>query len=152
MGRNRKWIHCTGSIGADGKWHNFSLYSVWNSMINRCSNIHNKDYRHYGGRGITVCKEWLSYDNFYEWAMANGYADTLTIDRKDVDGNYEPSNCRWITQAEQVRNKRTNIVICGKCIAEIAEITGISPYTLISRYHSNPNIVYEDLVKPVSRR
>lgn len=60
-------------------------------------------YKNYGGRGISVCEEWQSYQGFYNWAMTHGYADGLTIDRIDVDGNYEPSNCQWITMSENSR-------------------------------------------------
>ena len=66
----------------------------------------------YGGRGITVCDEWKnSFESFYEWAMSNGYREDLTIDRINVNGNYEPSNCRWATIAEQQANKRSNLEI-----------------------------------------
>lgn len=79
------------------------LYRIWQCMLNRCRNKNRDDYRAYGERGISVCEEWHQYQPFYEWAMANGYADDLTIDRIDVDGNYEPSNCQWITNAENCR-------------------------------------------------
>jgi hypothetical protein len=80
-------------------------------MIARCEHPNRKDYVYYGGRGIKVCQEWKQYENFKEWAFANGYDEhadfgKCTIDRIDVDGNYEPSNCRWVDMATQNRNKR----------------------------------------------
>lgn len=79
------------------------LYRIWQCMLNRCRNKKRDDYRAYGGRGISVCEEWHQFPAFYAWAIANGYADNLTIDRKEVDGNYEPSNCQWITNSENAK-------------------------------------------------
>jgi hypothetical protein len=86
---------------------------VWKHIKGRCYNRNKHDYKHYGGRGITVCDEWQDFLPFYEWAMANGYTENLTIDRIDNNGNYEPSNCRWATMNQQNVNKRTNTDFAG---------------------------------------
>lgn len=79
------------------------LYGIWQNMLNRCRNKNVARYKSYGARGIAVCEEWKQYPPFFYWAMSNGYQDNLTIDRIDVDGNYEPSNCQWITMADNIR-------------------------------------------------
>lgn len=89
---------------------NTRLYEIWVGMKKRCYNPKCKAYERYGGRGITVCQEWLDdFINFYNWALGNGYSDTLSIDRIDVNGNYEPNNCRWASDKEQGRNQRKTI-------------------------------------------
>lgn len=83
------------------------LHNIWIGMKNRCNNKNNQAYKYYGGRGISVCDEWnRSYQTFHIWAINNGYNKNLTIDRIDVDGNYQPNNCKWSTRKEQSRNRR----------------------------------------------
>ncbi len=84
------------------------LYRIWSGMRNRCANANNHAFSRYGARGICVCAEWHQFEHFRDWAMANGYADDLTIDRINNDGHYEPGNCRWATHAQQVRNQPQN--------------------------------------------
>ena len=83
------------------------LYKIWQNLRQRCDNPRNKDYPSYGGRGIKVCDEWEhDFIPFMLWALGNKYADDLSIDRIDVDGDYCPSNCRWATTTTQMRNRR----------------------------------------------
>ena len=82
------------------------LYVAWRNMRIRCYNPKDKRYERYGGRGITVCDEWRnSFEAFRDWALSNGYSDELTIDRIDTNGSYNPSNCRFITRAENNANR-----------------------------------------------
>jgi hypothetical protein len=117
------------------------LREIWSGMNDRCFNPKCTRYKYYGGRGITVCEEWRGKkgaENFRDWAMANGYSDDLTIDRIDVNGNYEPSNCRWATLKEQMNNRRSSVYITYKnethTISEWADITKIPDYKLRYRY------------------
>ena len=82
------------------------LYRIWARMLARCRRPSSSDYEYYGGRGVSVCDQWLAFPTFQQWSLANGYADDLTIDRRKPNGNYEPSNCRWITIQDQQRNRR----------------------------------------------
>ena len=79
------------------------IYAIYANMKYRCQTPTAPAYNHYGGRGIKVCDEWLDqqhgFESFLNWALGNGYADNLTIDRRDIEGDYEPSNCRWITKS-----------------------------------------------------
>ena len=114
------------------------IRTIWVNMKQRCENPNNPNYNDYGGRGITVCKEWQSLEIFSEWANNNGYRDNLTIDRIDVNGNYEPGNCRWVDRLIQANNTRTNdiVEIDGVChtVAEWSEISGVNRNTLYHRY------------------
>ena len=83
------------------------LYRVWNQMVCRCTNPTHQSFADYGGRGIRVCNEWQSYVPFRTWALSNGYRKGLLLDRRDNDGNYEPSNCRWVSGYTSAQNRRT---------------------------------------------
>lgn len=99
------------------------IYNIYAAMIDRCTNARHRNYYDYGGRGIKICDEWLGengFINFYNWTMNNGYTDELTIDRIDVDGNYEPDNCRWITIKEQQLNKRNNHLVTINGVTKFA--------------------------------
>lgn len=125
-------------IGLKNKKHclvNTRIYRIWGGIKSRCLNKNSHIYKYYGGRGITVCNEWKNnFMSFYNWAMNNGYKDNLTIDRIDVNGNYEPSNCRWASIKTQERNRRNNRLIIYKgnkyCLSEISELLKIRNNTL----------------------
>lgn len=87
------------------------LYKIWAGIKKRCNNENSSNYKNYGGRGITVCDAWMEFEPFKEWAVKNGYADDLSIDRIDVNGNYEPTNCRWVTKVAQANNRTTSKLI-----------------------------------------
>lgn len=87
------------------------LYREWSGIIQRCTNPNDTSWERYGAKGITVCEEWKRFEPFKEWAMSNGYNDTLTIDRINSNGNYEPSNCRWASVREQANNKQGTLWI-----------------------------------------
>ena len=88
------------------------LFSIWRNIKTRCFNNNSPMYKYYGFREITICDDWKNeFMNFYNWSMKNGYAENLTIDRIDVNGNYEPDNCRWVDYKIQSRNKSTNHLV-----------------------------------------
>lgn len=96
---------------------NTRLYEIWWSMLGRCRYKNLKNYKFYGAKGIKVCEGWNSFIVFRDWALANGYTDDLSIDRKETTGNYEPSNCRWVTQRVQIENRnvhKVNVTIFGE--------------------------------------
>ena len=115
------------------------LYGIRRNMLQRCYNPKSKRYAFYGGKGVTVCEEWKNeFMSFYKWALGNGYQEGLTIDRIDVDGNYEPSNCRWATLKEQSQNTSRSIKVdyfgSQVCLKEASRLCGMSYETLRFRY------------------
>ena len=130
------------------------LYRIWLSIKNRCNNSKSDKYKDYGGRGIKICKEWENdFQAFYDWSMANGYTDELTIDRIDNDKGYSPENCRWADRKTQNRNKRNNIFVEYKgeymSLAEASERSGINLKVLQCRYRNCERD--ERLFRPVKK-
>lgn len=95
-------------------WGNTPLYKVWDKMNYRCTDPRSKSWHNYGGRGITICPEWReSFVVFKDWALANGYAPGLEIDRADNNAGYSPTNCRFVTRKENASNRRDTLVLCA---------------------------------------
>lgn len=120
------------------------LYVCWVSMRARCYTPTIPNYANYGARGIAVCDEWADFAAFSEWANANGYRDDLTIDRVDVEGDYSPGNCRWVTHTEQAQNKRQSrwVEYQGETmnLMQLAKRTGISWHTLRGRLNAGLSV------------
>lgn len=115
------------------------LYHIWEDMKSRCLNKNNKRFLRYGGRGISICDDWLEYMPFHNWATKNGYNSHLTIDRIKNDGDYEPSNCRWATSKQQANNRcdNVNIEFKGEIMTrqEWSEKLGFESHVLKNRLH-----------------
>jgi hypothetical protein len=113
------------------------LYGIWEGMRYRCEKKYASHYDNYGGRGIKVCDEWQDYITFKEWALSNGYQNILSIDRIDANGNYEPSNCRWVTQKTQMNNTRQTrrVEYCGKMVTtfELSKMVNLPQKILYDR-------------------
>lgn len=131
------------------------LHKIWESMHSRCENPNHKHYANYGGRGIRVCDKWNEYVPFRDWAIKAGYNDNLTLDRIEVNGNYEPSNCRWATIREQQNNKRSNRLVqfngVSHTISEWSGIVGIKKTTIKERLNAGWTIE-KVLTEPVRQR
>jgi len=145
----------TGQFERKHKPEEDRMYATWCSMKERCQNPNNKRYTRYAGRGIKVCDEWKNdFSAFAAWAWANGYADGLTIDRIDNDGNYEPGNCRWVTSAIQNRNYSRNHMLTYKgetlCLSDMADKYGINRATLLFRLKQGKTI--EEALSPIDGR
>ena len=122
--------------------HNLSgtdIFIKYYHMKDRCFNSNATNYKRYGGRGIKICDEWLGengFDNFVKWSYANGYKEGLSLDRIDNDGNYEPSNCRWVVFREQCFNRNNTIYINGESVAQKAYEHGLNLKTVYRRIKS----------------
>ena len=124
------------------------LYRIWDNIRARTTRPSNTYYKNYGGRGVTLYPEWSQFKPFMEWALANGYTDEKSIDRKDNDGPYEPSNCHWVTRREQDRNKRSNVWIDyhGEriCQQDLARRLGVHYSTIYYRLKTGQLKRWED--------
>lgn len=132
------------------------LYGIWHGMKQRCYDSSCKDFDRYGKRGICVCENWRNdYNAFREWSINNGYDSKKTIDRIDVNGNYAPDNCRWITLEEQNRNKEETIYLEyngeRKSLADWCDDLGIKYQTVYARIYHNGWSVNRALSTPVQR-
>lgn len=136
--RNGRTLSCGCNSLKHGK-RSTRLYRIWGGMKARCYRKTHVWYKRYGGRGIVICDEWRdNFQAFYNWAMANGYRDDLSIDRIDVNGNYSPDNCKWSTEVEQKNNRSNNqtVEINGRTqtLAEWATEAGLKYTTVYRRY------------------
>jgi len=114
--------------------HKSIFKDVYYSMRGRCEHKNHDAYYRYGGRGITVCKEWRDYPLlFVEWALTHGYKKGLTLDRIDNDKGYSPDNCRWATPSEQGYNTRVSVRYDGRTMKELSDISGVSEKTINDR-------------------
>lgn len=124
------------------------LYNIWKSMNERCNTKTCSSYKDYGKRGISVCQEWKDYRKFKEWSLSNGYKKTLTIDRINNNGNYEPNNCRWTTRVQQARNKRNTVYVIYNgeriTIADLAEKYNVPYKRVHQRLKRGLNPIPED--------
>ena len=114
------------------------LTNIYSMMKQRCYNTNSQNFKYYGGKGVSVCDEWRNNSQaFYDWAMTHGYKDGLTLDRIDNDGNYEPSNCRWVTMKEQDNHRSNNVILTlngeSHTIPEWSEILGIKQHVIRNR-------------------
>lgn len=135
------------------------LYEIYRHMIYRCYYPNSPDYKHYGGRNIHISNLWLGtngFENFKNWSLENGYQPDLTIDRINVHGDYEPTNCRWTTNIVQQRNKTNNFYISykgeTKTCAEWAEIYNINMHSLYYRIKTAHWDVKKALETPINKR
>lgn len=132
------------------------IYGIWSGIKNRCLNKNNQAYNKYGGRGITICEEWLDFSNFKEWAFNHGYSDNLSIDRIDVNGNYCPENCRWANEVTQANNRRNSVYLTvgneTHTIAEWTKIYNLPKGLISSRIHKLGWDVEKAITTPLKRK
>lgn len=144
---------CIKGLKQRGYKYNYPhLYPVYDNMLKRCYKLTDENYKFYGERGIHVCEEWLNHrNNFYDWAIHHGWKIGLCLDRIDVNGNYEPDNCRFVTPKENGRNKRNNRFIVYKdknyVFSEFCELFNIKNYRGALYRYVNLNFTAEDIIK-----
>ena len=120
------------------------LYNIHHGIKLRILNKNNKDYKNYGGRGITICNEWLEFIPFRDWSLSNGYSENLVIDRKENDLGYSPENCQWITIKENSRKTR-KVKLILEIANEIRELYKTGKYTqqeLAEKYDVSQSLIW----------
>lgn len=155
----QKEMHENGDFHKKHNLRDTRIYAIYTGMKSRCFNPNRPQYKDYGGRGITICKEWLDPENgvmnFYNWAMANGYTDEKEINRINENGNYEPSNCEWIFRSEDISDKRNthyeNYYGMNLSIGQLKDYTtyNISYDTLKHRFYDSKLSVAEAVGLPL---
>lgn len=155
-GKSKACGYCRESPNKKHGLSNTRISSIYRGMKDRCFNPNNYDYKHYGGRGITICEEWLGengFMNFVFWSNDNGYREDLTIDRIDNNKGYSPDNCRWATRREQANNTRRNTFYEHNgevhTISEWSRISGVRPENIIHRIQSGWK--FEDAISSAKR-
>ena len=149
FGRERR----LGSLTTHGL-HSSSEYGIWTGLIRRCTSPSHKQYRDYGGRGITVCDRWLTFDNFY-FDMGPRPSKAYSIDRVDNDGPYSPENCRWATDVTQSNNRRNNRILAingqTKTMAQWGKLRGLGSSVICKRIERGWPID-ESILQPVKKK
>ena len=112
-----------------------SLHNRWKAIKQRCENVNDRKYRDYGARGITICEEWRSFENFLQWSLENGYSEELELDRIDNDKGYYPDNCRWCKTIVNNHNRRITAKIEGLPLKDFATKYSMSYSLVHSRYY-----------------
>lgn len=151
-GRSTGCMNCRPTAIKHGLAKKHRLYLTWKTMRSRCNNPNNKSYIRYGGRGISVCKEWDDFTIFLA-DMESSFEEGKTLDRIDNNGNYCKSNCKWSTNIEQANNKRNNLKLIynGHILseAELARLTGISRTTIQVRRNKGASV--EEMIHGFNR-
>ena len=145
--------------GRNSRTHGVSktrLYRIWRNMKSRCLNDNVPCHSYYGGRGIGISQEWEQFEPFYKWSMENGYTERLTLDRIDNNGNYEPSNCRWVSFQAQMNNTRSNHILSfrgeERTIAEWAREFNLPYQRVINRINTLGWSVEKALTTPINTK
>ena len=120
----------------DGMGNNTKLYLVWKGIKHRCNNPKHISYKNYGGRGITICDDWLDFDEFYQWSVNNGYEENKQIDRRDNDLGYNPNNCRFVDSIINRLNKR---------ISGVVKYRGVHKHRKLNKYIANISINHKTI-------
>ena len=138
--RIERTIKATTKHGlSGGKQNTNRIYRIWRNMKSRCLNSNTPKFKNHGGRGVFICREWLDFENFYNWAIQNGYADNLTLERINNNEGYYPTNCEWTTYKKQNFNKRVNRIVTyrneSRPLMEWSNLLGFKFSTLWARLY-----------------